>query len=85
MDKKGRWFKPAPLFVAHYSRRLYKERSHVLLLYDSFHRFVGWAALEAAGGVEHFRQQVDVAHRVEEDARASDDPMYGHVDIVLIF
>ena len=59
-------FLPRPGFnafdVPHGAHELYKERCHVLLLDDSFHFGVSRASLEASGSLQHFGQQMDIAH-----------------------
>src|SRR5579875_10342 len=62
-----------------------EKRLHVQALNHCFHLGLGWPLLEAAGGVENLWQYVDVANRVQEDARALQNPVDSAVDVLLIF
>src|SRR5262245_49346002 len=47
-------------------------------------RLVGRTRLEALGGVEHLRQQLDVSDGVEEDVGPAEHPVHGEVDLSLV-
>ena len=64
--------------------RLGKERDEMLPRGEVVHRRVGRPRRGAAGGVEHPRQDGDVADRVEEDAGPAEHPVHREVDVGLL-
>src|SRR5262245_45497197 len=61
-----------------------EERAHALGAQHLLHLLVGWAPVEAAGGVENFGQQTQISRRVDERAwQPPHDPMGGVVDVRL--
>lgn len=62
-----------------------EEGSYLEAFCFCLHFGVGGAGLVAAGGVEDFGEEVDVADGVEEEVGAVEDPVDGAVDVGLVF
>ena len=61
--------------------QLGEERYEVPPGDELVHQLVRRRELEAACGIEHLRQQCDVADCVEEDAGTAEHPVHGQVDV----
>lgn len=73
--------------------KLYEQWLHLQSAHQLLHLLIGGAVSAmcavafgvAACGIQHFREQVDIADGVEEDAGAFQDIVNCHVDVLLIF
>ena len=60
-----------------------KQRRHVARVHHALHFGVGRALAETAGGVKDEREQVNVAHGIEENTRSAQYPVNSSVNVGL--